>query len=98
MNPAINIDTKYHSILDSILEPISTELYAFGSRVKGGAQKFSDLDLCFKGDFDKALIRKIKEDLRNSNLPIKVDLISYNDASSEFQELIDSEMVNYHQV
>jgi type I restriction enzyme S subunit len=88
-----DLESMHLNMLREILEPLSGRVFAYGSRVKGTASKFSDLDLCYLGQIDKHTIRSIKEKLRESNLPIKVDLISYDEASSEFRELIKNDLV-----
>ncbi|CAG8478889.1 5436_t:CDS:10 [Cetraspora pellucida] len=49
--------------------------YAYGSRVKGTARKFSDLDLCYQEEMPWNVYGRVKEDLEESNLPFKVDLV-----------------------
>ncbi|CAG8852651.1 40015_t:CDS:1, partial [Gigaspora margarita] len=39
---------KHHEILKKILSKYPYQFYAYGSRVKGTARKFSDLDLCYQ--------------------------------------------------
>ncbi|CAG8470055.1 6207_t:CDS:10 [Cetraspora pellucida] len=49
--------------------------YAYGSRVKGTARKFSDLDLCYQEEMPWNVYGRVKEDFEESNLPFKVDLV-----------------------
>jgi len=52
------------------------EVRAYGSRVTGGARKFSDLDLALRAPeaIEPRTLRAIKEAFSESNLPILVDV------------------------
>jgi predicted nucleotidyltransferase len=91
----IDLQSQYIEMLRPILEPLAGKIFVYGSRVKGTASKFSDLDLCYKGDVDKKIIRDIREQLRDSNLPIKVDLISYDQCTEEFKSLIETDLLKF---
>lgn len=67
--------------------------YAFGSRVKKSAKKFSDLDLCYKEVIPDAVIAKIEEEFIESDLPFKVDLINWKNCSPDFQKLIEKDLI-----
>jgi len=66
------------------------KVLAFGSRVKGRARKFSDLDLALDAGMPIGWSRigDLKEALSESDLPIKVDVIDLNDISDRFRELV----------
>ena len=70
---------------------IKCEVLIFGSRLKGNNHPFSDLDLAFickKGlEFKKKISLQIAFD--DSDLPYRVDIVDYNNASKEFKEIID---------
>ncbi|KZX14221.1 nucleotidyltransferase family protein [Methanobrevibacter filiformis] len=63
----------------------------FGSRLKGNNKKFSDLDLAFICNEGLGLKRRINLDIKfeESDLPYKVDVVDYNEASKEFKKIID---------
>ena len=44
----IQIENRHLEILRSILSKYPYKFYAYGSRVKGTAKKYSDLDLCYQ--------------------------------------------------
>ncbi len=52
---------------------------AFGSRVTGRAKPFSDLDLAIMGDVavPAATLAALADDLDESDLPFKVDLVEW---------------------
>ena len=53
------------------------EVRAFGSRVTGGARRYSDLDLAIIGDAPLGLmpLGLLQEAFEESDLPIRVDVI-----------------------
>ena len=90
---SFNLERKDLEILLKILAEDIDKIYAYGSRVKGSASQYSDLDLCFKGNIDKEKIRYFKSQLRESQLRFKVDLVDWNELSEEFQDLIKTDLV-----
>ena len=46
----LEIDESDYQILTQILSKYPYHLHAYGSRVKGTARKYSDLDLCYRED------------------------------------------------
>lgn len=68
-------------------------IVAFGSRVKGTASKFSDLDLAVEADQPLSLqeLALIDADLEESDLPIKVDVIDLRTISASFRERVERE-------
>ncbi len=73
------------------------EILAFGSRIRGDAKTYSDLDLALKMDPHVSLklsqIAFLEEAFSNSDLPFKVDLVIYSKVSAEFREIIDKSSV-----
>lgn len=70
-------------------------VWAFGSRVKGNAKKYSDLDLVIMTNhplsFSKMAI--LKEAFDESNLPIRVDIVDWADTSETFRKIIEQNKV-----
>ena len=87
-----NIEEKHFRIIKNILKKYPYAFYAYGSRVKGNNRRFSDLDLCYRENIPIKIIAEIKEKLEESNLPYRVDLVSWNDLSSRFQKLIEGDL------
>jgi len=94
----IFITASEKQILQNILKG-TYEVYVFGSRVKGTHRKFSDLDICLKGDnkISPSEIFQIRSALSDSNLPFKVDLLDYQQLSEEFKALIDADGVELNE-
>lgn len=66
-----------------------TEVWAFGSRVKGTARKDSDLDLVvFSKPDQKSKVHALREALDESALPFRVDVLVWDDISEAFRENI----------
>lgn len=92
----IDLEPKY---LEFVKKTVSSHLkdyrlYMFGSRVKGTAKPYSDIDLAIDS---KELTSNIKSalefDFENSLLPYKVDIIDLNNISSEFKAVIENNLV-----
>lgn len=67
-----------------------TEVRVFGSRYKGNAKKYSDLDLAIvsKNDIYWETIADIKDEFQESDLPFRVDIIDWNNIEDSFKETI----------
>jgi uncharacterized protein len=70
------MEKEDHDILKSILQKYPYKFYAYGSRVKGTAKKYSDLDLCYQDDIAGYEVEEIKEQLEKSDLSFVVELVS----------------------
>lgn len=88
----IKIETQDYQILQGILSKYPYKFYAYGSRAKGTARKFSDLDLCYLEDIPDEVIFQIKEELEESNLPFVVELVNWKQMPPKFQELIRNDL------
>lgn len=84
------LDDDSYKILLGILSKYPNNFYAYGSRVKGTHNTFSDLDICVDGDIDLWLI---KDDFEESNLPIKIDIVLKSKLNPDFLELIKDDLV-----
>jgi predicted nucleotidyltransferase len=67
------------------------EVRVFGSRYKGTAKDYSDLDLAVIGDgkLERKLIYELKEAFEESDLPFRVDVLDFNRISKEFRVVIE---------
>jgi len=76
------------SILDKHVPQVT--VLAYGSRVNGNSGKSSDLDLALvdKAPLPLSKISALKEDFSESDLPFRVDLIDFHQATDEFQQKI----------
>lgn len=73
----------------------NSEVWAFGSRVKGKAKTYSDLDLAIitQQPLSISEMAIIKEAFDESNLPIRVDVVDWAVTDEIFQKIIANEKV-----
>ena len=70
-------------------------MWAFGSRVRGGARATSDLDLAVLGDAPLSFetLAALRNAFNESNVPYKVDVVDWAATSEAFHEIIRREHV-----
>lgn len=88
---------KVRSILRRYLPP-GTEVLVFGSRAHGRNLKpFSDLDLCLRGTrtIPADVLENLEAGFRESNLPIKVDVIDWHRIAPDFRAAIAGDLVPF---
>lgn len=90
--PTIQMNKVDWKILQQILSKYPYEFYAYGSRVKGTAGKFSDLDICYY-DVPDLVIGDIREELESSDLPFIVELVNWKNMRLAFQKVIKKDLV-----
>jgi predicted nucleotidyltransferase len=68
---------------------------AFGSRVKGTARRYSDLDLAVIAatPLPFALIGRLREDFSESDLPFRVDVLDWATTSEPFRRIVEQDNV-----
>jgi predicted nucleotidyltransferase len=66
------------------------EVWAFGSRVTGGARPYSDLDLMMITDqpLSLAVHAALVEAFSTSDLPWRVDVIDWSSVSEDFRDIV----------
>lgn len=71
------------------------EVWAFGSRTKGTAKEYSDLDLVVITDqpMSLTLSAAISDDFSESDLPIKVDVVDWATTSETFRRIIEKDKI-----
>ena len=69
------------------------DVWAFGSRVRGNAKKFSDLDLAILGEVPLSpdVQAALAEEFDEPDLAIKVDLLDWATTAEAFREIIRRE-------
>jgi len=67
------------------------EVRAFGSRVRGTAKSYSDLDLAIVGNaaLPGKILSDLTEDFQESDLSFRVDVIDWHATSEEFCRVIE---------
>ena len=71
----------------SSLKDENLKIFLFGSRARGDNYRTSDVDIGFipKGDYNKSKISFLKEQIENSNIPYKVQVVNFNNVSEDFK-------------
>jgi type I restriction enzyme S subunit len=71
------------------------EVWAFGSRVNGTAEPYSDLDLAILGSdpLSVSILAELADDFTESDLPFKVDLVDWATTGKRFRKGIEGERV-----
>ncbi len=88
----LNLPSQDFQVVKDILKkhlPNET-IYAFGSRVCGKIKPFSDLDIAIMNNkpIDYAVFVALKNAFKESDLPIKVDLVEWTNTSDSFKKII----------
>lgn len=67
------------------------EVLAFGSRVRGAARAYSDLDLALRGPapLDPRRLAALKDAFAESDLPFSVDVLDWRAVSPEFRRTVE---------
>jgi type I restriction enzyme S subunit len=95
--PAIGLSLGEWEIVRGLLQRHvpGREVWAFGSRAKGTAKPFSDLDLAILGTLPLPLstLAELADDFSESDLPFKVDIVDWATTSESFRKVIEAERV-----
>ncbi|MBF0261783.1 MAG: nucleotidyltransferase domain-containing protein, partial [Magnetococcales bacterium] len=93
IEPTLDLATRHREMLDRLLERYlpETTVWAHGSRVQGRARPYSDLDLVvFCPLKERARVIELKEALDESDLPILVDLLIWDELTEAMRRGIVS--------
>lgn len=93
----IDVEDAHADIVQNALKkhlPEGVRVYAFGSRANWQAKRASDLDLAIDGDNTlKRNIADLEEELSQSDLPYKVDIVDLNSIADSFRGAIEADLV-----
>ena len=78
------------SLLNKYL-PKNNPVYIFGSRARNDARWNSDYDLWVDAEIDWQTLMRIKEELEESFVSFKVDIVQKSEIKGEFGELVKAE-------
>jgi len=94
---SIDLDTRERAIVEGILRRHVPEkrVLAFGSRARGTAKPYSDLDLAIVSDtaIPIGLMAALTDAFSESDLRFKVDVVDWATTSSEFRKIIERDAV-----
>jgi len=88
----LQLEEKHWNIIQQILSKHPYQFYAYGSRVKGEARKYSDLDLCYQEEIPLSIISQLREEFTESNLPFEVELVNWKHMRPKFQQMIKQDL------
>ena len=96
-NTKIDLTNEQFNIVRQILQKIVPDykVGAFGSRVKGTARKYSDLDLVVYSDepISLQIQAELAEAFSDSDLPFKVDIVNWATTSDSFRKIIEQDQL-----
>jgi predicted nucleotidyltransferase len=95
------LEKRHFHILDRLavqpLKSAGARVWIFGSRARGDHKPFSDVDLLFEwaeAENEKLkLISGIREELENSELPFKVDLVNRRELAESYRTDIERDKI-----
>jgi len=88
---ALQLSEKHRAMVHALLARHlpGIEVWAYGSRAKGTAKPWSDLDLVvFAGPAQKNAMAELREAFEESDLPFRVDLFVWDEIPETFRENI----------
>ena len=96
-DPPIDIRADHWAIVRDILRKHvpQCEVWAFGSRARGMAKQYSDLDLAVITDqpLSLSVSAALANDFSESELPWKVDVVDWATTSESFRKIIERDRV-----
>ena len=91
--PPLDVRAEHWVIVRDILQEHVPQhpVWAFGSRAKGSAKPYSDLDLAVITDepLPLAVSAALNEAFSESDLPWKVDVVDWATTSARFRKIIE---------
>ena len=94
----LDVEPRWLSLVEDLLglhAPRLCRVWAFGSRVRGKARRFSDLDLAF--DAGRPLTLRdtaiLADAFDESDLPWRVDIVDLVTCSPTFRRVVESQAV-----
>lgn len=95
--PPIAVTPAEWEIVRTILQRIlpQHEVWAFGSRVRRSHKPYSDLDLAVIGQSALTIeqLAALSEAFSESDLPWKVDVVDWANATEAFRQIIEAEKI-----
>ena len=93
------VDPKHRSFIIKKIRSLlpSAEIMVFGSRVRGDAKRYSDLDIALddSGAISLQIMAQIEEGISQSDIPYKVDFLDFYKTDVDFQTLIRKNSISW---
>jgi len=91
----IDLEERYLSLVRELLalHVPGCEVRIFGSRVRGTARKYSDIDLVIFGAqaVPEQVMSNLRDSFAESDLPYQVDVLDWHRISPEFKATIEQQ-------
>jgi len=91
----IDLEERFLQLMREILgrRVPECEVRMFGSRVRGTARKFSDIDLVVVGTsaVPEKTISELRDAFADSDLPYRVDVLDWHAITPEFRKAIEEQ-------
>ena len=85
-------DEQFQILNQIVVSPLKSHgasVWIFGSRARGDHKPFSDVDIMFERkdstQFPKGFISHMREEIEESRLPFKVDLVDANEMAESYR-------------
>lgn len=95
----LDLEPRHRDLVLAILRRhvAGVEVRAFGSRANGHARRASDLDLLLmtKAPLEPVVLARLKDDLTESDLPFRVDVLDAADVGASFLATIKRDEVPF---
>lgn len=92
----LDLEDRYKDFIKTTIENIlgNVEIYIYGSRVQGKAQKYSDVDIALKWAYVIPIekIIRLKAVFHDSTFPYKVDIVDIKTLSDKFLKIIEKDL------
>jgi predicted nucleotidyltransferase len=87
-----------HAIIRAHIPPEAADLILFGSRARGDARRWSDIDVVVRPrrTLPKGLLAEARAALEESSLLLNVDLVNLEEAGPALREAIEREGVPWN--
>ncbi len=92
VEPLLQLNEKHLALIRELLNRHlpGVEVWAYGSRIKGTAKPWSDLDLVvFADPSQQNAVGELREAFEESDLPFRVDLFVWDELPASFKENIN---------
>lgn len=88
----IDLEDRYLDLVREIVHRLAPncEVRIFGSRVRGTARKYSDIDLALVGTkkLPDQIISELKQAFSESDLPYRVDVLDWHGLAPSLRQII----------
>lgn len=88
----LQIELRHLEAVRRILGPLASKARVYGSRARGSARRFSDLDLVIVGEVGPRELASLRSEFEDSDLPYKVDLAAWSELDPSFQQQIAKDL------